>query len=126
MAALVIAGCGDDEEDADADDPRRGEIGGVAELAIGAYASVGPEALADYMSAAALERCPASALNDALADQTVPTGFRQLKNVDFEGDRVTAMITISTREGEQDITWIYVQEDGNWRIDDMPGMENCA
>jgi hypothetical protein len=126
IAAILTSACGDGGEDDDADDPRRAEIGGVAELAIGAYASAGPEALADYMSAGALQRCPQSRLADALADQPVPTGFRQLRNVDFDSDSVTATIIISTREGEEDIIWTYVDEDGSWRIDDMPGIEDCA
>jgi hypothetical protein len=125
-AAILLLACGGDGADSNADDPRRGEIGGVAELAIGAYASVGPEALADYMSQGALDRCPQDQLTEALADQPLPTGFKQLRDVDFNGETVTATITISTHDGEQDLTWVYVDENGNWRIDDMPGLENCA
>ena len=124
VAALTWAGC--DDSDDTLEDPRRGEIGGVAELAIGAYASVGPQALADYMSQEALTACPEEQLEDALADQPVPTGFRQLRKVEFEGDSASATIIISTRDGEKDIVWQYVDEDGNWRISDMPGLENCG
>jgi hypothetical protein len=123
LAAVAYVGC--DDGDDTLDDPRRGEIGGVAELAIGAYASVGPEALADYMSQEALAACPQERLEDALADHPVPTGFRQLRKVEFDGDSATATIIISSRDGEQDIVWQYVDEDGSWRISDMPGLENC-
>jgi len=123
--SLVLMACGDDDG-SDADDPRRAEIGGVAGAAIGAYASVGPVALVDYMSQGALEVCSKDALRVALADQPVPTGFKQLEALDFSGDTASATITISTKDGEQDISWKYVEEDGNWRIADMPGMENCG
>ena len=123
-AALLIAACSDDTDD-DLEDPRRGRVGGVAELAVGAYASAGPEALADYMSQDALGQCSVEELVEALADETAPTGFRQLKGVDFDGETAEAVIIISTREGERDVVWTYVEEDGNWRISDMPGLENC-
>jgi hypothetical protein len=123
---LLATACGDDEDAAAVDDPRRDEISGVAELAIGAYASVGPEALADYMSEDALQECPREQLQIALADEPVPTGFKQLKGVNFDGDTVQATITISTKDGDKDIDWTYVEEDGNWRISDMPGLEECG
>ena len=124
--SLLLVACGDNDDASDADDPRREEIRGVAALAVGAYASVGPEALADYMSQGALLRCPKEQLQMALADQPVPTGFKQLKSVDFSGDMVSATITISTEDGEQHIKWTYVEEDQAWRISDMPGLENCG
>ena len=124
--ALAVTACGGDEASDDVDDPRRGEIGGVAELAVGAYASVGPEALADYMSREALARCPREQLQVALADEPIPTGFKQLKDVNFDGDTARATITISTKDGGKDVNWSYVEEDGNWRISDMPGLANCG
>ena len=123
---LLAAACGDDEDAADADDPRRDEIGGVAAAAIGAYASVGPEALADYMSEGALQRCPKEQLQVALVEEPLPTGFKQLNGVNFDGDTARATITISTKDGDRDIDWTYVEQDGNWRISDMPGLENCG
>jgi major membrane immunogen (membrane-anchored lipoprotein) len=124
--SLFLVACGDGDDGSDVDDPRRREIGGVAQLAVGAYASVGPEALADYMSQGALDQCPKEQLQVALAEEPVPTGFKQLKAVDFNGDGASATITISTRDGEKDINWIYVEEDDNWRISDMPGLGNCG
>lgn len=124
--SLVVVACGEDEDGIDAGDPRHAEIEGVAGAAVGAVASVGPEALADYMSANALQRCAKDQLQVALADQPVPTGFKQLKEVHFNGEMATATITISTKSGEKNISWKYVEEDGNWRIADMPGMMNCG
>ncbi len=128
MILLTSAACGDDDGDDTADDPRRGQIGGVAELAVDAYASAGVETLADYMTADALARCPTNQLADAVAGQPVPTGFRQLKDVDFDGDTAVATITIATREGEDaELVWTFVEEEeDSWRIDDMPGMEKCG
>jgi len=123
---LTVVACSGDDDGNDGDDPRRGEIGGVAEAAVGAHASAGPEVLADYMSSGALARCPKEQLQVALAGEPKPTGFKQLKDVAFDGDTASATITISTRDGERDIKWKYVEEDGNWRIADMPGMENCG
>lgn len=123
---LLATACGDDEDTADTDDPRRAQIGGVAEAAIGAYASAGPGTLFDYLSTEAVEQCSTDELVEALADEPVPTGFKQLKGVDFDGDIAHATITIATKDGDEDVAWRYVEEDGNWRISDMPGLENCG
>ena len=127
LFTIAVTACGDD--DYNPADPYRREarrqIGGVAELAINAYASAGPEALFDYLSAEIAQRCSADSLAAALADEAPPTGFRQLKDVDFGFDAAIATITISTDDGERDIVWLYVSEEGSWRINDMPGLENC-
>jgi hypothetical protein len=124
-AALAMAACSSSNDTA-ADDPRRAQIGGVAELAVNAYASAGPEALYDYVSSAVTAKCSKQDLVAALQDETTPTAFRELKDVSFDGDKASATIIISTGDGEQDIVWTYLQDNGHWRISEMPGLESCT
>ena len=120
--AAIVSACGNDE-----DDPRVGQIGGVSELATYAYAAAGPEGLYDYLSAEVAQRCPREQLVDALADEATPTGWRQIKDVEFDGeDRATATVILITRDGDRDVEWSFVDEGGSWRIVDMPGLEKCG
>jgi hypothetical protein len=120
--AAIVSACGGDE-----DDPRVGQIGGVSELATLAYASVGPQGLYDYLASEVIQRCPREELEQALADQVEPTGWRQIKDVEFDGeDRATATVILITRDGDQDVEWSFVDEGGSWRIVDMPGLERCG
>jgi hypothetical protein len=128
VTMLVAPGC-DDEDSADggADDERVRQVTGVAELAIGAYASAGPRTLADYLSSDAFAKCPSEDLEEALAGEKVPTGFREMKNVDFNGDSAEATIMIGTDDGDMEVVWTFVEEgEGSWRIDNMPELENCG
>lgn len=124
-AVPALSACEDDDSGGAADDPRRAEIEGVAALAVGAYASSGPIVFSDYLSEDALERCPADQLEAALGDQTVPTGFKELGDVEFDDDTAVATLVVSTDDGDQEIVWTYVDQDGHWRIEEMPGLENC-
>jgi hypothetical protein len=122
---LAVLACGgDSESDGDADEITR-QLEGIAGAATNAYASTGPEALFDYLSEAAAETCPPDALTDAFADQTQPTGFREVKDVQANGDEATATVVVSTTDGEEDASWTFVRNETSWRIDDMPGLENC-
>jgi hypothetical protein len=122
---LAILACGGDAESGGDDEEIARQIEGIALAAVGAYASSGPEALFDYLSEGAAESCSAAALARALSDQVQPTGFSELKDVKPTGDEATATVVIKTDDGEADLQWKFVRNETSWRIDEMPGLENC-
>jgi hypothetical protein len=122
--ALAIA-CGDDPEVPE--DERVRQITGVAELATNAYSAAGPEGLRDYLAKDIAEECLAEDLSQALDRQPVPEGFRGVSDVQFDGDRATATLTQIFVEEERDVVWSFVLEDDtNWRLTEVPGLEGCG
>ena len=95
-ALVALAACGnDDDSDSDTGDPRISQIGGVAELATYAYAATEGEGLLDYVSSDIAENCTKEEILAALADEPVPTGFRTMKDVKFDGeDGATATVVL--------------------------------
>lgn len=132
VAALVaLAACGDDDDSAaDKGDPRISQIGGVAELATYAYAATKGEGLLDYVSSGIADKCTAVQIKEALADEPVPTGFRTIKDVKFDGeDAATATVVIITADGDKEVQWSFVREgEDSWRITEIPGLseKDCS
>jgi hypothetical protein len=126
VLALALLACGDDDDAAD--DPRTLQIGALSETATGAWASAGPEGLYDYLAASVTGRCPREQLAAALADEAQPTGWRQIKDVEFNGDdEASATVIIITAAGDEESAWTFSRVSGeNWRISDLPGLENCG
>ena len=133
VAVIALAGaCGGDDEDGspgDTGDPRISQIGGVAELATYAYASVGGEGLLDYLASQIAENCTKEDIKRALADEPVPTGFKTIKDVKFDGDdRATATVVLITSDGDKEVEWSFIREGDSWRIVEIPSLseEDCA
>lgn len=125
------AACGDEDDGADGTvDPRISQISGLAELATYAYAAAGGEGLLDYLAADMARNCSKDEIEGALAGQAVPTGFREIKNVSFEGiEEARATVVLTTAEGEEEQEWRFVREVNEaWRILEMPSLsvEDCA
>jgi hypothetical protein len=109
------------------EDERIRQITGVAELATNAYSAAGPVGLHDYLAKDLAEECSAEDLSQALDGQPVPEGFRGVSDVQFDGDKATATLTQLFVEEERDVVWSFVLEDDtNWRLTDVPGLEGCA
>ena len=130
-ALVALAACGDDDDsDGDTGDPRISQIGGVAELATYAYAATEGEGLLDYVSSDIAENCTKDEVTEALADEPVPTGFRTMKDVKFDGeDRATATVVLITEDGDKEVEWSFVREgEDSWRINEIPGLseEDCS
>lgn len=134
VVVLALAGaCGGDDEDGspgDTGDPRISQIGGVAELATYAYAATRGEGLLDYLASQIAANCTKEDIKRALADQPVPTGFKTIKDVKFDGDdRATATVVLITSEGDKEDKWSFIREgDDSWRIVEIPSLseEDCA
>jgi hypothetical protein len=134
MAAtpLVLAACGDDDDSppAGTGDPRISQIGGVAEAATYAYAATFGEGLLDYLAANIAANCTKEDIKRALAEEPVPTGFKTIKDVTFDGDdRATATVVVITADGEREQEWSFIREgDDSWRIVEIPSLseEDCA
>lgn len=132
VVALVtaVAGCGGDDDDApNQDDERINQIGGVAEAATYAYAATNGEGLLDYLAANIAEKCTREDVNRALTGEPVPIGLEEIKDVKFDGDRATATVVLTTRDGEEEQTWTFVREGGeSWRIKELPPLseEDCG
>jgi len=131
VPVLVLGACGGDGDSSDGTgDPRISQIGGVAELATYAYAATRGEGLLDYVAANIAENCTKEDIKRALAEEPVPTGFRTIKNVKFDGaDRATALVVVITADGDVEQEWSFVREgDDSWRIVEIPSLsaEDCA
>ncbi len=127
----VFAACGGDDDSApgDSGDPRISQIGGLAELATYAYAATNGEGLLDYLSSDMAKACTKEDITRALAGQPVPTGFKTIRDVKFEGDsNATATVVLITRDGDRDAVWSFVREGDSWRIASMPSLtkEECG
>ncbi len=131
-AVLAAVACGDDDDDAPAEtgDARISMIGGVAELATHAYAATRGEGLLDYLAANIAENCTKEDIKRALAEEPVPTGFKTIKDVKFDGDdRATATVVVLTAAGDREAEWSFIREgDDSWRIVEIPSLseEDCA
>ena len=128
---LALAACGDDDDSSDGTgDPRISQIGGVAELATYAYAATRGEGLLDYLAANIAENCTKEDIKRALTEEPVPTGFKTIKDVVFDGDdRATATVVVITAAGDREAEWSFIREgDDSWRIVEIPSLsgEDCA
>ena len=109
------------------EDERSRQIAGVAELATNAYAAAGPDGLYDYLAKDVAAKCSKEALSQALDDEPVPDGFRRVGNVQFDGRKAHATVTLLFVEEERQVEWSFVLEnETNWRLTDVPGLEGCA
>ena len=119
---MLIAACGDDDDS----DVRVGQIGGVSELAVYAYADAGAEGLYDYLSDDVTDVCTKEQVTVALADHEQPTGWHQIKDVTFQDeDTATAIVVLTYGDERQDELWTFVSEGTSWRIDIIPGLDGC-
>jgi hypothetical protein len=122
---LALLACGGDAETSgDAEEVTR-QLEGIAGLAVGAYATSGPVALLDYLSRDVLANCSANSIERAMADQPQPIGFREVKEVQTSGDEAKATVVITSEDGEEDQPWKFVRNETSWRIQEIPGLENC-
>ena len=122
--ALAIA-CSDEPNVPE--DERVRQIEGVAALATNAYSAAGPEGLYDYLAKDVAAECSKEDLSKALDAEPVPDGFRRVSNVQFDGRKARATVTQLFVEEERQVEWSFVLEDeSNWRLTDVPGLEGCA
>lgn len=130
LVALVgaLVACGDDDETADSDDERVSQIAGIAAAATYAYAATEGEGLLDYLPAEMAEKCTTDDIDRALADDPVPTGFKAVKDVEFDGDRATAIVVIMLEDGEEEQRWTFTREGDSWRVVELPSFseEDCG
>lgn len=126
LIPLSLIACGGGGPDVPEDERVR-QITGIAELATNAYAAAGPEGLYDYLAEDVAAECSTEDLSRALDGQPVPDGFRGVSNVQFDGRKALAMITQLFVEEERQVEWSFVLEDEtNWRLTGVPGLEGCA
>jgi len=126
LLPLALAIACSDELDVPEDERSR-QIAGVAELATNAYAAAGPDGLYDYLAKDVAAKCSKEALSQALDDEPVPDGFRRVSNVQFDGRKARATVTVLFVEEERQVEWSFVLEnETNWRLTDVPGLEGCA
>jgi hypothetical protein len=125
LAPLALTvGCGGDSDVPD--DERARQVSGVAELATNAFAAVGPSGLYDYLAQDVAERCSPDALNEALAGEPVPEGFKRIDNVQLDGSEARADVIQLFGEEERAVQWSFVLEDEqSWRITGLPGLDAC-
>ena len=126
LIPLALAIACSDEPDVPEDERVR-QITGIAELATNAYSAAGPEGLYDYLAQDVAAECSAEDLAQALDGQPVPDGFRRMSEVQFDGSKARATVTQLFVEDERQVEWGFVLEDDtNWRLTEVPGLEGCA
>jgi hypothetical protein len=127
LAPAVVAACGGGDGSDVPEDERVRQIEGVAQLATNAYSAAGPEGLYDYLAKDVAAECSKEALSKALDAQSVPDGFRRVSNVRFDGSKAQATVTQLFVEEERQVEWTFVLEgEANWRLTEVPGLEECA
>ena len=125
LAAGLASACGGD--DSASDDPRVGQIGGVAELATYAYAAAGAEGFYDYLAPEVTQRCSREGLIRAFQDMDLPTGFRGLEGVRFDGEKGRATVILIFGREDKKVQWAFVEApDQGWRIAEAPGLDGCS
>jgi hypothetical protein len=126
LLPLSLVACGGGDSDV-SEDERVRQITGVAELATNAYAAAGPEGLYDYLAQDIAEECSKEELAQALEGQPIPEGFRGASDVRFDGSEATANVTQLFVDRERQVEWRFMLEDDtNWRLTHVPGLEGCA
>jgi hypothetical protein len=126
LLPIAMAACGGGASDVPEDERVR-QITGIAELATNAYSAAGPEGLYDYLAEDVAAECSKEDLSKALDGQPVPDGFRKVSDVQFDGRKARATVTQLFVEEERQVEWSFVLEDDtNWRLTDVPGLEGCA
>ncbi len=119
---LLAAACGDGDDP----DPEVARIGGVSELATYAFTDAGADGLYDYLSSDVTGACTKEQVAAALAEREQPTGWQQIKDVEFQGeDKATGTVILIYRSERQEEEWTFVREGTSWRIDAVPGLDGC-
>jgi hypothetical protein len=127
LPAAVVAACGGGGGSDGSEDERVRQITGVAELATNAYAAAGAEGLYDYLAKEVAEKCSKEALAQTLEGQPVPEGFRGISDVMFDGSEATANVKQLFVDRERQVEWRFaLEDDSNWRLIHVPGLEGCA
>jgi len=126
LAIAIACGGGNDVTE----DERARQVGGVAELAAGAYAAAGANGLYDYLAPEVIANCSKQGLAAALASQPVPEGFVRTSSVNFDGDTARAKIIQRVQDGagtkEVEAEWTFVSAGDSWRLTHVPGIEGCS
>ncbi|HSP56538.1 MAG TPA: hypothetical protein VLS25_13230 [Dehalococcoidia bacterium] len=107
------------------DSPRAQEMSAFIGAAASKY-SQGPDAFYDMISVFVQETCSRESFVRSVAGQPVPTTFKKLEDVSFDGDKAKAKILFVTTAGDKTIEWELVELGASWRIEHVPGMENCT
>jgi hypothetical protein len=126
--ALLITACGGDDDDDDpANDERTARVGSVSELATYAWIDAAAAGLYDYLSSDVTTACTVDQVAEALAEHEQPTGWQQVKDVEFQGDtEATATVILIYGSDREEEEWGFTQESGDsWRVSHVPGLEDC-
>lgn len=127
LSSVVAIACADGEGPAPTQNERALQIRGVAELATYAYASHGAEGLYDYLAPPVHARCSRAQLAAALADEELPSGFRDARVVELNGGEAEVEVTLEYGDEVRTETWrLAMTTGGLWRLTAIPGMEKCA
>jgi hypothetical protein len=125
VVVLAVTACGDDDDDGG--DTRASAVGATSENAVDAWVADGAEGLHEFLAQSVTEHCSVEALANVLANQPQPTAWRNTKDFEFPAeDEATATVIIVVGGEDVEQSWSFVNEDGPWRVTDMPGLSTCA
>ena len=126
-ALLVTAACSGDDDDDATDDQRVARVGSVSELATYAWIDAAGAGLYDYLSSDVTTTCTVDQVTEALAEHEQPTGWQQVKDVEFQGDaEATATVILIYGSDREEEEWGFKRESGDsWRVSHVPGLESC-
>jgi len=122
LLALACGGGGSIPED-----PRVLEIGSLAETATYALRDFGPSGIYKYLAPEVQDRCPLEQFVQALEGEVPPLGFQGLKKVKLEDSQAQVTVIWIIGVSTEDVEWRFAQDDdGQWRVLQLPGAEECG
>lgn len=108
------------------DSPRAQEMAAFITAAADRWATQGAGAFWDTIVEDLKAECSRESFVEVVSDELAPVTFKQLKDVDFNGSHARAQILFVTSEGDKTIEWqLFELQNGTWRIEHVPGMEDC-
>jgi hypothetical protein len=125
VVLAAVSACGDDDDNSG--DSRASAVGAASENAVGAWVANGAQGLHGYLAQSVTEHCSVQALANVLEGQPDPTAWRNTKDFAFAADdkaTATVILVVAGKDVEQ--SWSFVNENGSWRITDLPGLSTCA
>ena len=121
--ATFVASCSDDDDTEN--DPALGQIAALSETASFAFTEDGPDGIYDYLATSVTEVCGKEEFREALARGLIPTGWRKTSDIVVTADTATASVVLITEGGDVTQDWTFALEDESWRIESIPGLEEC-
>lgn len=80
----------------------------------------------DFLSLDVQARCSKERFAQVVQEGSTPSALRRIKKAAFRDGEAEVTMTLITRAGDVDQTWVLENSTKIWRIKEMPGLERCT